>query len=267
MTHPLLRAAAARFLLGSSWMLLVSCRTAAVDPPAASAGEVAQPVSAQPLPPAPSSVDLRPTFMALGLAPRPQGARGTCSIFTTCSAIEFALAKQTGRAVRLSPEYLNWAGAKAINQPSDGNFFHNALKGWEQDGLCAEVLMPYAGAYDPARNPSQEARAEAHAIRDQARESLVVHWIVPWEPDRFGVSDAQFAEIKATLAHGDPIAAGSAHSRLLVGYRDDPELPGGGVFLTLDSALNRFDEVTYEFVRRDVADVFWIECVAPSGDH
>ena len=44
-----------------------------------------------------------------------------------------------------------------------------------------------------------------------------------------------------------------------MGYRDDPALPGGGAFLTMDSALNRFDEVSYDFVRKEVADVFWVE--------
>jgi len=248
-------------------MFLVSCRTAPDAPPAAPGSEAAMSVPVPPQQAAPESVDLRATIMALGLGPRPQGARGTCSIFTTCSALEFAHAKQTGRAVRMSPEYLNWAGATAINQPSDGNFFHNALKGWEDNGICAETLMPYSSAYDPARVPSDEALSEAHAIRDQARDALITRWIVPWQPDHFGVNESQFAEIKATLALGYPVAAGSAHSRLLVGYRDDPAFPGGGVFLTLDSALNRFDEVTYEFVRRDVADVFWIECVAGSAIH
>jgi hypothetical protein len=63
------------------------------------------------------------------------------------------------------------------------------------------------------------------------------------------------------LAKGYPVAAGSGHSRLLVGYKDDASAAGGGAFLTEDSALNRFDQVTYEFVRTQVADVFWIEAV------
>lgn len=212
----------------------------------------------------PKTVDLRPVLIELGLTPRPQGARGTCSIFTTCSALEFALARQSGQGVRMSPEYLNWAGARASGLPSDGNFFHNALKGWEESGLCCEASMPYAETYDPDREPSPDAAAEARRVRDLATGVITVHWIVPWVPDRFGVNDEQFGEIRKTLAHGYPVAAGSGHSRLLVGYRDDMNEAGGGVFLTLDSALNRFDAVTYEFVRRDVADVFWVEFVAPA---
>lgn len=209
-------------------------------------------------------VDLRPELAALGLLPRPQGARGTCSVFTACSAIEVALAKLRGRPQRLSVEFLNWAASQAAGAPSDGAFFHNALAGFERFGLCSEEEMPYLEVYDPALAPSPAALAQAAALREESRAGLAVHWIVPWEPNRFGVNDAQFAAIKAALDRGFPVAAGSGHSRLLVGYRDDPALPGGGAFLTQDSALARFDEVSYEFVRKEVADVFWVEAL--SGD-
>jgi hypothetical protein len=96
-------------------------------------------------------------------------------------------------------------------------------------------------------------------LRDHHGGSLVAHWTVPWQPNRFGVDDEQLREIEAVLARGYPVAAGSGHSRLLVGYREDASAPGGGVFMTSDSALARFDEVTFEFVRNEVADVFWIE--------
>ena len=204
-------------------------------------------------------VDLRPELTALGLIPRPQGWRGTCSVFTTCSAIEWAWAKHRGQPQRLSVEFLNWAASQAAGGPSDGAFFHNALAGFERFGLCAEESMPYREAYDPNLAPSPEALAEAAATMPANRAGLLVHWIVPWEPNRFGLTDAQFAEVKAVLDRGYPVAAGAGHSRLLVGYRDDPALPGGGAFLTEDSALARFDEVTYDFVKNEVADVFWVE--------
>lgn len=208
-----------------------------------------------------SSVDLRPRLLELGFPPRPQGARGTCSIFTTCAAIEFAVALQSGSPRRLSPEFLNWAASQAGGRPSDGNFFHNALAGFEAHGICAETSMPYLATFDAGCEPARAALAEAKELLKNSRLGIDVHWIVPWVPDRFGVNDEQFAEIRRVIALGYPIAAGSGHSRLLVGYRDEAEKPGGGVFITEDSALNRFDEVTYEFVRKQVADVFWIEAV------
>jgi hypothetical protein len=211
--------------------------------------------------PAPSEVDLRPKLTSLGLTPRPQGARGTCSIFTTCEAIEFAWAEHNGRPARLSPEFVNWAAWQASGGASDGNFFHNAVAGFEKYGVCAESEMPYQSGFDAQRKPSAEALAQAAWLRDGCRDTVVVRWIVPWKPNRFGVDDEQFAQIKHVLASGYPVAAGSGHSRLLVGFRDGSASPGGGVFLTEDSALNRFDQVSYEFVRTQVADVFWVEAL------
>ncbi|MBI1852585.1 MAG: hypothetical protein HYR85_19755 [Planctomycetes bacterium] len=232
-----------------------ACASRALAPPSPT------PVAADPPAPAapPTSVDLRPRLLAWNLGPRAQGPRGTCSVFTTCESIEVACALHDGSPRRLSVEFLNWAGGQAAGAPSDGNFFHNAIAGFERFGLCSEDAMPYRAAFDPNVMPSPEALAEAAAARDSSRESMVVHWIVPWQAARFGVSNSQLAEIRETIARGYPVAAGSGHSRLLVGYRDDASREGGGVFVTEDSALARFDEVTYDFVRKQVADVFWIE--------
>jgi hypothetical protein len=225
---------------------------------------------ALPTPPRlPASVDLRDQLLAWKLPPRAQGPRGTCSVFTTCAAIEFALARERGEPRRLSVEFLNWAASQAGDAPSDGNFFHNAIAGFERFGLCADEALPYREAYDPKLTPPAQALEDASALRDASRGDLVVHWIVPWQPDRFGVSPEQLAEIRSVLSRGFPVAAGSGHSRLLVGYRDDVAREGGGVFLTEDSALARFDEVSYDFVRGQVADVFWIDALgshAPQSD-
>lgn len=223
----------------------------------------APPASAPATPP--TAVDLRSELTSMGLGPRSQGPRGTCSIFTTCSAIEFALAEKRGKPERLSVEFVNWAAGQAAGHPSDGNFFHNALAGFDRFGVCGEAAMPYRAAFDAGAAPSAAALAEAARVHEEARQGLVTRWIVPWTPNRFGVDDAQFAVVKAVLARGYPVAAGSGHSRLLVGYRDDAKLPGGGAFATLDSGLGRFDEVTYDFVKREVADVFWIEALSTSG--
>lgn len=238
--------------------LLAACRSSLrSDQGSAATREAKGEAAVAPVPP--TSVDLRPKLLELGFAPRPQGVRGTCSIFTTCEAIEFAETARTGRPVRLSPEFVNWAGWQVAGRPSDGNFFHNAIAGYEKFGVCEESLMPYRDRLDAKQGPNAEALADAAKRRDEAKDRVLIRWIVPWQPNRFGVNDEQFAEIKRVLSSGYPVAAGSGHSRLLVGYRDDARHPGGGMFITEDSALNRFDEVTYEFVRKDVADVFWVE--------
>jgi len=206
----------------------------------------------------PACVDLRPIFAAYSLPPRPQGHRGTCSIFTTCEAIEFAYAKVTGKGARLSPEFVNWAAGQAAGGPSDGNFFFNAVAGFERYGVCTEDRMPYHRTFDAKKGPSNEAMSEAASLRDQHGGTLAVHWLQPWKPDVMGVSGETLEEMKRVIASGYPVAAGSGHSRLLVGYHDNPDLAGGGAFITEDSALNRYDEVTYRWVLDNVADAIWI---------
>src|SRR5437773_2665075 len=50
-------------------------------------------------PPLPAGVDLRPQLPQWDLAPRRQGPRGTCSVFTVVGALEYAAAsaRQQGR--------------------------------------------------------------------------------------------------------------------------------------------------------------------------
>lgn len=205
----------------------------------------------------PRTVDLRPALAELRMQPRRQGGRGTCSVFTTVAALEFALSRRSGRLEPLSPEYLNWAANQITgNHAHDrGQFFHNLLKGFEKFGICSERELPYAERIDPALAPSLELQAHARRVLEQG---LRVHWIRRWTPEQ-GLSDEQFDQIKRVLAAGWPVAAGSDHSRLLVGYADQPDQPGGGQFATMDSGSGRFDAVSYEFAKTKIGDAFWVE--------
>jgi hypothetical protein len=202
----------------------------------------------------PASVDLRPEFEKFGFAPKRQGKRGTCSVFTVTSALEFAMAKRLGKPTPLSVEYLNWAANEVIRRHADGQFFHNLLKGYERYGICRESLMPYRKKFDPALAPSDEARKDAKKF---ASVPVTIAWIKPWGT-KSGLTDEQMTQIKERLAQGWPVAAGAGHSRLLVGYRDDPARPGGGLFLTKDSGKGAYAEVTYEWAKIHLIDVFWI---------
>ena len=206
----------------------------------------------------PATVDLRPLINRLGLTPRSQGNRPTCSVFATTWALEFAVSKQLGKDVPLSVEYLNWASNTVLDRAEDGGFFHDLLSGFQRYGICREEDMPYADQFNPQLSPSPEARARAKRIGTWATVGLKLHWINPWQPEA-GLTDVQIGQIKATLAKGWPVAAGSSHSRLLVGYRDDPRQAGGGVFVTKDSGTGTYSEVTYEFAKTKIGDVFWIE--------
>lgn len=242
-----------RPLLAVSACLLPVCCTLPTNAAAARPGPV--PVAG----PA-GDVDLRPQFAAFNLPPRPQGARPTCSIFTTVAAIEFAFARATGRGERLSADYCNWAANAANARHDDGDFFHFALSGFVRFGICSEAAWPYAAQFRGDELPPPDALVDA-GRHDAAQRAVRVRWIRPIA-ERPGLSDAEFDEVLATLRLGWPVAAGSGHSRLLVGYRVDATADGGGVFLTLDSALARFAEVPAAFVRTQLYDVFVVETAA-----
>ncbi|MBX3412625.1 MAG: hypothetical protein KF708_08055 [Pirellulales bacterium] len=204
----------------------------------------------------PSQVDLRPQFEQMQLSPRSQGRRNTCSVFVTVGAFEFALSKARGEGMPLSVEYLNWACNQHIgNKTADrGQFFHHLLAGFDEHGLCRDELMPYESRF-AGTEPSDEAKRDAEEI---GRAEFQVHWIRRWSKSS-GLSDEEFAAIRETLAAGWPVCAGSNHSRLFVGYRDDPNADGGGVFLTRDSVGGRYREVSYAWAKVNLYDLFWVE--------
>jgi hypothetical protein len=205
----------------------------------------------------PPAVDLRPQFASFDLTPRRQGKRNTCSVFTTTAALEFALSRHLGEGTQLSVEYLNWACNQVTrHKPVDrGQFFHDLLKGFDQHGICLEAEMPYAKTFSADYAPSHRAIDEAQQI---SATPFTIHWINPWKKTQ-GLSESQLHEIKVVLASGWPVAAGSNHSRLLVGYTDDANQPGGGSFITKDSGKGKYSTVTYEFAKSKIGDVFWIE--------
>lgn len=217
--------------------------------------------AAAPVAPRAVDSDLRPQFTQLGLLPRAQGSRPTCSIFTTVAVLEFATARAGGTPLRLSVDYCNWAGNAATGRNDDGDFFHVALAGWERYGICRDDLLPYGATFDPAATPSPDALVDGGRHLATVGRRLKVRWIRPAD-GKPGLGDAQFAEVLTTLANGWPVAAGSGHSRVLVGYRADAGAAGGGTFLTLDSALGGFGEVPAAFVKNELYDVFVVE-VAP----
>ncbi|MCC7475717.1 MAG: hypothetical protein IT425_09995 [Pirellulales bacterium] len=207
--------------------------------------------------PLPTQVDLRPQLDQWGLGPRNQGPRNTCSVFATMAAFEFAYSKHVGHGEKLSAEYLNWACNQVIHNHSEdrGQFFHHLLQGFARFGICKDEQMPYTDHFDPQLEPSSEARATAKDIQDMG---FLVHWIRPIQA-KHGLSNNELLKTKRVLASGYPVAAGASHSRLFVGYQEDANQPGGGIFLTKDSAGGEYRTVTYEFVKTEVNDVFWVE--------
>lgn len=210
-----------------------------------------------------TSVDLRADFQRYGLTPRQQGKRDTCSVFTTVGAFEFGISKQLGKSTILSVEFLNWASNEVAGDKFDGSFFADCLDGFRKFGVCSDALMLHETNYDPQRKPSSRAIDEAAALRHQVIDSLRVHWIRPpvtkGHASDPGLTPRQFVELKVVLAHGFPVAFGSGHSILLVGYQDNETKAGGGEFLVKDSNQQDFASVSYEHVKTQPHDVYWID--------
>jgi C1A family cysteine protease len=225
-----------------------------------------------------AEVDLRPVFEKWGLPPRGQGGRGTCSVFTVGAALEYALAEKQQQGTRLSIEFLNWASNEATHQQQDGSYFVDLLKGFQAYGVCPEADMPYRAAFNRELRPSETALERAQ----QAREAgLRAHWIKDWDP-RTGLTEEQFAGVKEALRRKWPVCGGflwpkeahwkdgvlemaprdgvrDGHSVLLVGFRDDPAQPGGGVFLIRNSSHGPRDgAMSYEYIRTYMNDAVWI---------
>lgn len=222
-------------------------------------------------------VDLTPGFEKRGLVSRSQGHRGTCSVFVICSALEFALISEE-KSQTLSVEFLNWAANRVSGHAQDGGFFADMWKGFQAHGICTEAEMPYQPAFDSKTTPSQEAQRNAK-LRLAA--GLKINWIKEWNP-RTGLTAEEFQDVKNRLRQGIPVCAGlrwptqekwtrgvlelcppeavfDGHSVLIVGYKEDPAQPGGGVFLFRNSSNGARDgRMPYEYARRYVNDALWI---------
>jgi len=202
----------------------------------------------------PAQVDLRPEYKRFGLSPLAQGKRDVCSLFAVTSLAEFELARNsTVHPQRLSEEFLIWGANAACGLKGDQAMFVEAVQGLRHLGICTSSLMPYSNSSDPERAPTGDAKADAGHRRNWS-----VHWIKRWNVNT-GLTSAQMHDIKHELAHDHPVAIGmrwpkslhmsrqhvattpppaqvqDGHSVVLAGYRDDPEQPGGGLFILRNS--------------------------------
>jgi hypothetical protein len=229
----------------------------------------------------PSQVDLRQRFLEYGVPVREQGRRGTCSVFALNAALEYEWAAR-GRRVRLSEEFLNWS-VRGINPQLDGTNFNDGLRSVQKHGICLAELMPYdSKAFNPRRAPSAAALADA-----RARRVAIPHWVKGPSPV-VGLTAAHRAGIERALAQGHPVpigirwpnkvsldsnhvlhmpsspGVGGFHGILIVGYKRDASLPGGGAFLLRNSWGPRWGDgghawITYAHAARDGNDCLWVE--------
>ncbi len=110
----------------------------------------------------PGKINLVPEFQELGLAPRAQKTRNTCSLFAITALADFEYTRSTSRPhKRLSEEFLIWAANEATGLKGDQAMFYEAVHGLNALGICTEELMPYSDTTDAKRKPSSAALADA----------------------------------------------------------------------------------------------------------
>ena len=222
-------------------------------------------------------------FEKAGIERRRQGGRPTCSVFAVSGALEFAFSQHQLHE-QVSPEFLNWAANQVTGSHQDGGFFSDLWAGFQAHGICTEQQMPYRDHFDPSYNPEPQTLALAKA---RLNLGMQLHWIKPWDV-KTGLTETHQAQIKQTLQHGFPVCAGmrwpksetwaenilgmcepeavqDGHSVLLVGYRDDPAQPGGGLFLFRNSGRQGRDGfMPYAYARAYINDALWIEAQGKS---
>jgi hypothetical protein len=211
--------------------------------------------------------DLRPLFEKYGFDAYDQGERNTCSVFAIAGLLEFEYAHTQKKAESLSVEYLNWASNKITGELVDGSYFSDALTALDKYGICSDELFPYYILnYNNKVAPSQTAIKEA-----KKRRGANIYWIKEWDPT-IGMTEAQTAQVKLQILNEHPVAIGfrwpkkedryrrmengimvvppkegvyDGHSVIIVGFKDDPAVAGGGYFIFKNSYGTGFGEEGY----------------------
>jgi hypothetical protein len=221
-------------------------------------------------------VDLRPTIKTMGIDIRPQGDRGTCSVFAMTFLLEYMYAKQKGSTnPDFSEEYLNYASNLAINQFQDGGFFDALDLGYQTYGIVNEAQAPYHNSYNPPYVASAAMLATGAAIAPKFKATFIKPWDVTT-----GLTPGELQGIENTLHAGRPVAVGvrwpsnfqtetihgiqlmktppasgvfDGHSIDLVGYKASNSFPGGGYFIFRNSYGTGFGVDGYGFMSFDYA--------------
>ena len=206
---------------------------------------------------------------------------GTCSVFALTGLLEFEYAKRQESVIPLSVEYLNWASNQISGKNEDGSYFSDAVTALKKYGISANDLFPYY-----VKNYNGKVAPSPMAVRDaKKRRSVQAKWIKVWDANT-GMSMEQMARVKEQIMGEHPVAIGfrwpkkdnryrqvvngmmtvppvegvfDGHSVLIVGFKDDPELPGGGYFIFKNSYGKDYGEkgygkMPYEYVLKYAND-------------
>ncbi|MCX7044992.1 MAG: hypothetical protein NTX50_05835, partial [Candidatus Sumerlaeota bacterium] len=201
-----------------------------------------------PAPGLPTTINHTP---ALGVV-RDQGDRGTCVAFASCAAREFLDPGHTD----LSEQFFYWACKQRDNLPAPGTTFEAAIEAMRKDGVCREATWPYnirpgddEGGGMPPKSAQKEAtqyvwpdaaefasrmdyiKAILAGASNQPAQPLVIGVLV-FESSFFTPDVIEWGRITLPF-RGESYLGG--HAVCVAGYKDDPQVPGGGYLIIRNS--------------------------------
>ncbi|MSP12469.1 MAG: hypothetical protein EXR62_05870 [Chloroflexi bacterium] len=195
----------------------------------------------------PAKIDLRARMPSV----RDQGGRGTC-VAHACTAVREYLLGEQSTAGNLSEQYLYWDCKKRDGYAGGGTYISVAMTCLQEDGICGEEVWPYnlqqmvdnegqgpppsTASPDATRwriSSSQQLKARGvDGIRQVLANNQPVAFAVPVYTFWFAEPGRSTGDIRMPLStdHEE-----GGHAMCMVGYEDDPEVPGGGSFLVRNS--------------------------------
>ncbi len=201
-------------------------------------------VSFAPLPP---KVDLHGQMPPI----RDQGQRGTCVAFATTAVREFWLGA-SAPTPDLSEQFLYWDCKKHDLLPGPGTLISVGMQCLLDEGECPEQAWPY-NPTPIAGNESQDpppagAASQAVSYRISGTQKLPPRSVDSFRQTLAGGSPVAFALPVYTFWFAEPAQTSGdlrlplandhlegGHAICMVGYEDDPQVPGGGYFIFRNS--------------------------------
>jgi hypothetical protein len=208
------------------------------------AGPDAEPVFFAALP---GQVDLRHRMPPV----RDQGRRGTC-VAHACVAVREFLLGEASTGGDLSEQFLYWACKQRDGYAGSGTWIRVGMASLQEAGVCVEQVWPYNP--NPMANnegqgpPPEDADDDAAAYKIESSMQQQPRWVnnlkealTADKAVAFAVPVFRYWLTQPVRDSGDirmPLSTDQnigGHAMCMVGYEDDPEVPGGGFFLVRNS--------------------------------
>lgn len=223
-------------------------------------------------------VDLRPRYREMGLFLKNQGRRPSCSIFALVSALEYEQGQMSGRAERLSEEFLIWATLQMHpGIPLDTAFsFTEVITALQTYGVPTHTEMPNTygkgmARIEPEASVITSARERRSAIPVWFRSDdphlieRLVSVLNQEKPIVIGVRWPSWHRLRRNfLLDTQPPLEGAGHAVTLIGYRNPSGDPEATTFIFRNSYGNQWGNggcglISAEYLQRNLLGAFFMK--------